>query len=78
MAGHRRVMGRTLADPVAQGQVATYLGVPSEIPSVAEPGNSGVDAGPDAAWGRWLALGPIFALTLLGLGRWWLRHGGRA
>jgi cytochrome c5 len=78
MAGHRRVMGRAPADPVAQGRVATYLGIPFDPLSVAGPGNTGVGAGLDAAWGRWLALGPIFALTLLGLGRWWLRHGGQA
>ncbi len=81
MTGHRRVMGRAPADPVAQGQVATYLGIPFDPLSVAGPGNTGVDAGldpsRDVVWGRWLALGPIFVLALVGLGRWWLRHGGR-
>jgi cytochrome c5 len=94
MAGHRRVMGRAPADPVSQGRVATYLEVPADTPSMAGPGDAGVDAGLDAEWGRpppdsrplaglphpwgrWLALGSIFALTLLGLGRWWLRHGDR-
>jgi hypothetical protein len=67
---------------VAQGQVATYLGIPFDPLLVAGPGNTGVDTGldpsHDVVWGRWLALGPIFALALVGLGRWWLRHGGRA
>jgi hypothetical protein len=71
-------MGRAPADPVAQGQIAAYLGVPVDAPSMAGQGDAGVDAGPHAEWGRWLALGPIFAPTLLDLGRWWLRHGGRA
>ena len=74
MAGHRQVMGRTLADPVAQGQVVAYLGVPAYAHSMVGPGGLSLDA----EWGRWLALGPIFVLTLLGLGRWWLRQGGRA
>jgi hypothetical protein len=78
MTGHRQVMGRAPADLVSQGRVAAYLGVTADAPLMARPDGAGVDAGLDTEWGRWLALGPIFALTLLGLGRWWLRHGGRA
>jgi len=74
MAGYRRVMGRAPADPVAHGQVAAYL----RVPPGATPAAGQDDPSFDVVWGRWLALGPIFALTLLGLSRWWWRHRGRA
>jgi hypothetical protein len=68
MADHRRTMGRAPADPVAQAEVAAFLGVPV----AGSPPVSGAP-GPWQATGdgRWLALGPVFAFVLIGLVRWW-------
>ncbi len=89
MDGHRATMLRPMADARARAQVAAYLGTSLEVPAVAlrapEPGEAAANldeapgaSGPGSASGRWLALGPIFLLTLLGLGRWWRQQRRRA
>ncbi len=81
MEGHRVTMLRPVADARARAQVAAYLGVPPRslsAPDARQPmrevprGNPA--SGPGSASGRWLALGPVFLLVLLGLGRWALHH----
>lgn len=82
MEEHRATMLRPVADARARAQVAAYLGTALEVPAAAPrapaPGAAAANldgtpgsSGPGSASGRWLALGPIFLLTLLGLGRWW-------
>ena len=85
MDGHRATMLRPVADARARAQVAAYLGVPAAATPAPEPGGTAanLDGAPlaSAPWpasGRWLALGPIFLLTLLGLGRWWQQQRRRA
>jgi hypothetical protein len=75
MADHRRTMARPPADPAQQAQVHAFLGVSRAPAGAAEavPGGAPVAA----PYGRWLALGPFFALALLGAGRWWAHRGGR-
>jgi hypothetical protein len=81
MDGHRITMRRPVADASAQAQVAAYLGVPAAVPSASERTGPAREAGSghavSDAWsasGRWLALGPVFVLVLLGLTRWWLHQ----
>lgn len=85
MDRYRVTMLRPVADARARAQVAAYLGVPAGAPSAAELrqparevpwGHPASD--PGSASGRWLALGPVFLLVLLGLGRWALHHRRRA
>ncbi len=85
MDRYRVTMLRPVADARARAQVAAYLGVPAGAPSAAELrqparevpwGHTASD--PGSASGRWLALGPVFLLVLLGLGRWALHHRRRA
>jgi hypothetical protein len=82
MDGHRVTMLRPVADARARAQVMTYLGAMLGVPAGAMlapgPGRSTANldgaplaSAPGSASGRWLALGPVFLLTLLGLGRWW-------
>lgn len=85
MDGHRVTMLRPVADTRARAQVAAYLGVPAEATPAPEPGGTAanLDGGsiasaPGSTSGRWLALGPVFLLTLLGLGRWWRQQRRRA
>lgn len=79
MDGHRITMRRPVADASARAQVAAYLGAPAAVPSASELTGSvrvvGSGHAVSDAWSasaRVLALGPVFALVLLGLVRWWL------
>jgi hypothetical protein len=81
MDGHRITMRRPVADASAQAQVAGYLGVAAAVPSASELTGPAREVGSghavSDAWsasGRWLALGPVFVLVLLGLTRWWLHQ----
>lgn len=75
MTRHRARMGRPPAEPVAEAQVRAFLGAPA----AADDAGGGLARPPgEGGHGRWLALGPFFALAGLGAGRWWLRRGGRA
>jgi len=78
MLGHRVTMLRPPADPLAQAQVAAYLGISvapagDPVPTAKTEGAPRLTGDP----GRWLALGPILFLSLLGFVRWWLRQGAR-
>ena len=78
MDRHRVTMLRPPADPLAEAEVAAYLGVPfAPAPNPMRTAQAGGERGLTAGLGRWLALGPILLLTLLGLARWWLGQGGR-
>lgn len=88
MAGHRVPMGRPPADPDAEGQVRAFLAPAAARDAGLDPGRltaAGAGPGresegpvPEGAAGRWLALGPFFAVALLGAGRWWRRRGREA
>jgi hypothetical protein len=85
MDRHRITMRRPVADASAQVQVAAYLGVPGAVPpapALTGParmvGQGHPTSDPWSASARLLALGPVFALVLLGLARWWLRQRRRA
>ena len=78
MERHRVSMLRPVADPAARASVAAYLGVevtPAPDPITAGEAGRGSDLSADA--GRWLALGPVLLLTLLGLARWWMGREGQ-
>jgi len=75
---HRVAMRRPPADPTARATVAAYLGVPGaptpeQAPTAPAEGQPGISA----HLARWLALGPILLLTMIGLARWWLGREGR-
>lgn len=84
MDDHRATMRRWPADPSAQVEVARYLGVAHQALSDARTEGSAPGmqrelppSGLPSSAGRWLALGPIFALVVLGLGRWLLHQRSR-
>jgi hypothetical protein len=76
MADHRQTMARPPADPAQQGQVEDFLGVSQTPAGAPEVARTGVPAA--ERYGRWLALGPFFALAAVGAVRWWAHRGGRA
>lgn len=67
MQDHRRSMARPPTDRVTEAQVRSYLGVAKTV--AGEPPVAGSVRNDHL--GRWLALGPVFLLLLLGLVRWW-------
>ena len=77
MDGHREAMRRAPMGSLEQAEITTYLVMSAEL--ARNPAPDSAPAAP-AKWatsltsdhGRWLALGPLLVLTLLGLGRWWL------
>lgn len=69
MTGYRATMGRPPADSLAQSEVEAYLGVSA---AAMAPGQGAQSRDLLGDKGRWLALGPVFLLALLGLWRWWL------
>jgi hypothetical protein len=75
MSDHRQAMARPPVEAGAEARVRAHLGV--------DPAPA-ADQGPQLGrpvterYGRWLALGPLVALAVLGAGRWWLHRGGRA
>jgi hypothetical protein len=72
MTAHRQTMARPPARHAAQVQVERYLGLAS---TAAAPEREREASAPrPAASGRWLALGPFFAVALFGIGRWWLNR----
>ena len=76
MTDYRPAMARPAADPADQAQVFTFLGVQQVL--VGGPDPARPDAPSTERYGRWLALGPVFALVLLGLARWGRGYGKRA
>lgn len=89
MDGHNVAMLRPVGDARARAEVAAYLDTPVGVPAAppSAPGSTGPTrevawahpgSDPGSASGRWLALGPVFLLVLLGLGRWALHHRRRA
>jgi hypothetical protein len=73
MGAHRRVMGRAPAEPQDQTRVQAFLGVAPQAQVAGAAGPAQGPAGP--GYGRWLALGPLLVLVLLGLVRWGRRSG---
>lgn len=72
MTAHRQTMARPPARRSAQTEVERFFGL---APTAAVPEPESDEWAPRSAMsGRWLALGPFFAVALFGIGRWWLNR----
>ena len=75
MTTHRQTMARPPVRRSAQAQVERHLGLtPASVDVASGPEREESPAPRSRVSGRWLALGPFFAVALFGIGRWWLNR----